>query len=244
MSDERVVKLQERTVQGAQLSPLAYDKIKRDILACTFRPGVVLSESMLCERYTLGKAPIRTALTRLAHDGLVIAERRRGYRVTPITIKDIQEIFQLRLMIEPEAAHLAAGKLTNDTLETLHQSCSMHTPQGHRKSDTEFLQSNRLFHLTIAKASGNARLAHWVSQLLDDVERMLHLGLISENKGDQFQEEHLQLLELLLTNQPEQAAQMVRDQLKGGLLMVVNSMLKSPELLAVPNINTVIPDTR
>ena len=216
----------------SQLSDIAYEKIKQDIRRCALAPGAVLSEGMLAARYDLGKAPIRNALTRLAQDGLVAAERRRGYRVSPITLEDVQHIFQLRLLIEPEAARLAAGRLTDAHVALLTAACDPRRPSGEKKSDAEFLEANRLFHVTIAAASGNRRLAQLTAQLLDDVERMLHLGLIDEPRGDAFQAEHKALLEALLANQADEAAQMVREQIEGGLAMVVQSVLNNPTLLA------------
>src|SRR5882757_7422730 len=89
----------------------AYERIKHDIITCAIAPGTEISEPQLCTHYRLGKAPVRMALIRLAHDGLLRAIPRRGYMVTPITLKDIQDVFELRLMLEPAAARMAAGKV-------------------------------------------------------------------------------------------------------------------------------------
>jgi len=90
------------------LTDRAYERIKHDIICCIIAPGTEISEAQLCAQYKLGKAPVRMALSRLAHDGLVRAIPRRGYMVTAITLKDIQDIFELRLMLEPAAARMAA----------------------------------------------------------------------------------------------------------------------------------------
>jgi hypothetical protein len=91
------------------LSERAYERVKHDIICCLFAPGSEISEAQLCAQYKLGKAPVRMALSRLAHDGLVRAIPRRGYMVTPVTLKDIQDVFELRLLLEPPAARLAAS---------------------------------------------------------------------------------------------------------------------------------------
>ena len=64
------------------LADRAYERIKHDIITCAIAPGTEISEPQLCSHYRLGKAPVRMALNRLAHDGLVRAIPRRGYRVT------------------------------------------------------------------------------------------------------------------------------------------------------------------
>ena len=93
------------------LTDRAYERIKHDVITCVLAPGTEVSEPQLCLQYRLGKAPVRMALIRLAHDGLVRAIPRRGYRISPVTLKDIQDIFELRLMLEPLAARMAAGKI-------------------------------------------------------------------------------------------------------------------------------------
>jgi len=81
------------------LSDRAYERIRHDIISCVLAPGSEISETQLCAQYKIGKAPVRMALNRLAHDGLVRAIPRRGYRVTPVTVKDIHDVFELRLML-------------------------------------------------------------------------------------------------------------------------------------------------
>ena len=93
------------------LTDRAYERIKHDVITCLLAPGAEISEPQLCLHYRLGKAPVRMALIRLAHDGLVRAIPRRGYRISAVTLKDIQDIFELRLMLEPVAARMAAGKI-------------------------------------------------------------------------------------------------------------------------------------
>src|SRR3970040_1475183 len=91
------------------LSDRAYERIRHDIISCLLAPGTEISEAQLCSHYKIGKPPVRMALNRLAHDGLVRAIPRRGYRVTPVTVKDVHDVFELRLMLEPPPARTAAG---------------------------------------------------------------------------------------------------------------------------------------
>src|SRR5215510_5376137 len=99
------------------LSDRAYERIRHDVISCLLAPGTEISETQLCEHYKLGKAPVRMALNRLAHDGLVRAIPRRGYMVSPVTVRDIHDVFELRLMLEPAAARMAAGKVDSVRLQ-------------------------------------------------------------------------------------------------------------------------------
>jgi DNA-binding GntR family transcriptional regulator len=100
------------------LTERAYERLRRDIISCAIAPGSEISESQLSTLYKLGKAAIRVALTKLSHDGLVRAIPRRGYMVVPITLKDIHDVFELRVMLEPTAARMAAGKVNTQHLRS------------------------------------------------------------------------------------------------------------------------------
>ena len=89
------------------LSDQAYDAIRSAILICALAPGEAISESTLASRYGVGKAPVRAALSRLRQEGLVSASPRRSYVVAPITLRDVQELYALRLILEPATARRA-----------------------------------------------------------------------------------------------------------------------------------------
>jgi DNA-binding GntR family transcriptional regulator len=162
-----------------RLGDQAYDRIKEDIVLCRFRPGADVTESGLAEHYDLGLAPIRAALSRLAQEGLVIVVPRRGYIVAPITIQNVKELFDLRLLLEPAAAKAAAGRVDVDLLRKTGSG-----PYGKRGGahDLLFLKDNRTFHIQIARAAGNQRMTRILESLFDEMERLLHLGLFESDR--------------------------------------------------------------
>jgi DNA-binding GntR family transcriptional regulator len=217
-----------RTKSGtssANLNDTAYESIKQDVISCKLVPGEAVSETLLAARFGLGKAPIRNALARLSQDRLVRSVPRQGYVITPITIEDVQEIFQLRLMLEPRAARLAAGRLSGEQLMRLKETCKVRYRPGDRESQTRFLSANKQFHVAIAEAAGNNRLTVIIAQLLNEVERMLHMGLRNHDLGQHFQHEHKDLLDALMAGEGEAAERMVYEQIKGGQDMVVEGLL-------------------
>ena len=158
------------------LNRVAFERIRRDIIHCTLEPGRQVTEAQLAARYELGKAPIRAALLGLCQEGLVRAIPRRGYLITPITMRDAQDIFQLRMLLEPTAARLSAGRVTNVPLRRLAELCSVRCKPGEASTQAA-VDAHRELHLTIAHASGNQRLEDALTRLYDDVERLVHLGV-------------------------------------------------------------------
>ncbi len=214
----------------APLQDIAYRMIKDDIVTCQLAPNERLTEVQLSSRYNMGKAPIRSGLLRLCHEGLVEAKARRGYVVTPVTIQDIQEIFQLRLILEPRAARLAAGHLNEQQLVRLTQTSQTNYSTDNPESVGTFLEANKIFHVSIAQATGNHRMANTIARLLDEMQRLLHLGLMVRPRGTQYQNEHRQLLEALLAGESEKAEQLSYSQIRGGQEMVLERALSDPQI--------------
>jgi len=215
------------------LSERAYERVKHDIISCQIAPGAEISEAQLCEQYKLGKAPVRVALSRLAHDGLVRAIPRRGYMVTPVTLKDIQDVFELRLMLEPRAARLAAGRVNAKRLRVLDDICQAGYQPGEARSTARFLEANKEFHVAIAQASGNGRLAHAIEQLLDEMTRLLHLGLGIRNRTREMQHEHRTLVRALVRGDGETAETICREQIEAARDMVLKAILSSDSVMNV-----------
>lgn len=212
---------------GRGLTDAAYHLLKRQIVECALPPGAEVTERALMERYGLGKAPLRAALGRLAHEGLVRARARRGYLVAPVTVQDVQDIFALRLLLEPAAARQAAGRVDPSLLTRLDALCRAGYTPGHRESETRFLEVNRQFHVAIADAAGNRRLAAVLAQLLEEMERIFHLGLQVRDRSDEMVHEHEALLEALARGDADAAERATIDQIEAARRMVMDGILSS-----------------
>src|SRR6185437_16142801 len=75
-------------------------------------PGVHLQEPVLAQKFGVSRVPVREALVRLEHEGLVRSEPRRGSFVIGFTASDVQEIYEIRQFIETHAGRLAAERVT------------------------------------------------------------------------------------------------------------------------------------
>jgi len=84
--------------QTKKLRQKLYDQIKKDIITGRLPPGEQLNEGLIAERYDVSKTPVREALTSLHQSNLVEYRPNKGFFVTPITLRDIHEIFEARLV--------------------------------------------------------------------------------------------------------------------------------------------------
>jgi DNA-binding GntR family transcriptional regulator len=159
----------------------AYEQLKTDIVACVLLPGESLTEKKIGDRYLIKKATIRSALSRLTQEGLVKSEPRRGYVIAPLSLRDVNEIFDVRSLIEPEVFRVAASCLTERGLDEVKQAAKKVLKPETLRSHVAFLAADRAFRLSLAELSGNLRLARLLDQVLDQSERVLHLGYKSRD---------------------------------------------------------------
>ena len=208
-------------------------ELRRDILSCRLGPGETLSEASTAARLQLGKAPVRAALARLADEGLVGAQPRRGWVVSLVTVRDIHEVFDLRLLLEPEAARRAAGRVDAAALGELDAICAC----GYRPEDEDstlaFLAANQAFHVAVAALSGNARLARQIGRLLDESTRMLVLGLRRRDRTGEMSHEHHALTEALALGRADEAARIMREQVAASRAMVLAALTAPDAAIAI-----------
>ncbi len=96
----------------------AYDQILGNIIHLNLKPGEVVTENSLAEKFNLGRTPVREALKRLEVEGLIVTEGRTK-KVYYLSAKDIEDIFNLKIIMESQVASWAAKKASDDQLNKL-----------------------------------------------------------------------------------------------------------------------------
>jgi len=189
-------------------SETTYLALRQAVLSCALMPGSTVTEAWVIDRYGVSKSTCRLAMARLAQDGLVRSVPRQGYVVVPITLQDIEELFGMRLALEPAAARLAAGRIDADALLRIEQAARRNTASqdaGNRIGF--FLDGNREFHATIAHASGNDRMARAIVQLLEEMKRLVALGFVEREDSPEIADDHGQLIEALRAGDADRAGE-------------------------------------
>ncbi|MDY7027446.1 MAG: GntR family transcriptional regulator [Spirochaetota bacterium] len=121
------------------ISDSIYSSLKKEILELRFKPGEKLSETKLSRKYEVSRAPVRDALHRLQEEGIVLVRPQIGTIVSPISLKKARDICQIRLLLEPFSAGIAAEKITDSQCEDLHQGFEQLINSSGDKEDIEKL---------------------------------------------------------------------------------------------------------
>lgn len=181
----------------SSLTERVYGLLRSEILTCALEPGRELSEAELATRFDVSKTPVREALATLRSEGFVRTFPRRGYQVVPITFGDMNELFELRTILEAGAAELASARITDEEIEDLATSADVVYDRAEQPSLKRFIEANRDFHTAIGRASGNVRLLNQLVRTIDELERFFYLGARLRDVSDETKSDHHQIVDVL-----------------------------------------------
>jgi DNA-binding GntR family transcriptional regulator len=147
------------------LQAQARAEIKSAIIEGRLEAGSLTSVRALAELLGMSRTPVREALVDLANDGLVQFERNRGVRIQATQVHDIEEIFDLRLLLEVPAVQRAVPLCTHVEIAALERELAA---MGANIGDENvFMNHDRAFHDVLLQTLGNARLVQFVDSLRD-----------------------------------------------------------------------------
>jgi DNA-binding GntR family transcriptional regulator len=143
----------------------AYASLKQAVLAGIFKPGEVVTLRSLAKLLVIGDTPVREAIKRLISEGAFEALPNRSARVPLLDRREIQQILDLRILLESNAAALAAQNITLHQIERLR---GMHESMGAAVSADDsqaYGELNRAFHFEIYRIADHRMLAHLIEAL-------------------------------------------------------------------------------
>lgn len=185
-----------------------HETLREDILKCSLPPGLEVREQELAERFEVSKSPVRDALQRLEREGLVTVVPRQGYRISPISLADAKEMFELRVLLEMTCAGQAAQRGDSEMLAQL---------DTFRRFDggvdpVAFIRYNNAFHSTLAACSGNSRMADSVVNLVEHMDRLTYLSLsvIKGRDPQQLINEHAAIIDAVQAGDARRAQSLAR----------------------------------
>jgi DNA-binding GntR family transcriptional regulator len=209
------------------LREAVYEQLRADIISCRLPPGTEIREAELAARFEVSKSPVRDALMRLERESLVITTPRQGYRVAPISLPDVQDMFHLRAALERACMERIVRQASDEQLATL---------EPFRKFDSEewaggFIEYNRTFHRKLAELATNVRMRDQLSDLIDQMERVV---LVSVNKVRQgsgntqsLVDEHCRIIDALQARQTRRAERLAEQHIASAGKRVGEAIARS-----------------
>lgn len=186
---------------------LVRDRLRRGILSGEIKGGTRLVQAELAQQMQVSTTPVREALRSLAAEGLVQLDAHRGAVVRRLNQQELQDIYELRCILEPEALRRAVSRIS---VEQLDEAAAIEARMREEHDPARWSSLNRQFHRGFIEAAGSDRLTQMLVSLQDSfagyiVSSMLH----DERKRDQANQQHRLLLQAMRDGDGERAAQVM-----------------------------------
>ncbi|MFG2639622.1 GntR family transcriptional regulator [Streptomyces sp. NPDC048370] len=172
--------------------------LRAALISGELRPGQVYSAPALAEDFGISATPVREAMLDLAREGLVEPVRNKGFRVTAVSEKDLDQYSEIRALIEVPTVGRVTRSATREELEALRPVAEEIVRSARDHDLIGYLEADRRFHLSLLALCGNERLVETVGDLR---KRSRLYGLTALDESGELissAEEHLELLDLML----------------------------------------------
>lgn len=179
--------------------------------------GARLVERELAQRFAVSRIPLREAIQRLAAEGLVELFKNRGAVVRTLSDDDIDEIYDLRSLLEGDAIHRAVQRMD---AETLARAELVHRLLGEAASRDKQGELNREFHALLYAPCGNERQLKAIRELRAQVERYERLQATLLADTPAFQHEHADILQACIARDADRARAMIIAHLRSARHLV------------------------
>lgn len=211
-----------RPAPRKMLADEVYEILRGSLLSQQIPPGSKMNLDALARELHVSNTPVRQALSRLEADGLVQKKPYLGFTASPLLdSRSIEQLYDLRILIEPTNAARAAKKSTRESVNALTDICAgahaMLTEPSTANADA-LGQADIDFHLSIARHAGNHVIVSHMHEALTQMSRYTLYG--SQNAAHLAWEEHHAILEAIDTGDPDAAFHAMRVHLRSGLRRV------------------------
>ena len=205
----------------------AYNKIRNAITYGELKPGDRLVEKRLCETFSVGRTPLREALSQLQIEGYLDFSPYKGLSITRMSVQNVKEIYDTIALMEGYATEIATKNLNPMERKRL-KLIQNNLGRAYKLKDSKkWLDENTIFHESLVKASGNEFLYKMVSSLRNRIYRYRLISLTISDPLEDDSRAHDEILEAISTNDGKRAGRVMQRH----VLSVANRLIKFLEKL-------------
>lgn len=175
----------------------AYEAIKHRIITCAFKPGEYINEAQVSDLLEIGRTPVHQALDRLMHEGMVEVLPRKGVVVRPVSLDEVLQITEVRLLTETYCARLAAERADNGEIEAMAQILSRAREATQNRDVEQMMICDRDFHMAMARSAKNMVLAEVLRNLHERSLRFWFISLTAPDHHVHVQDQHGEILKAI-----------------------------------------------
>jgi DNA-binding GntR family transcriptional regulator len=195
-------------------SAWAYSEVRRMVLEGELQPGATVSQVELARQLQLSITPLREALGRLETEGFVSLNAHRTMTINPLSTKELDDLYRLRILLDPYAVRLAAKRMTAEEVAALGKMAE----HSEGSDPATLIASNREFHRAIYSSSGNILLTRILDQLWSATDRY-RVALLARDGSDltTASREHEHIAEAIGARDARGAERLMREHVEATL---------------------------
>lgn len=209
---------------NASLEAKVYIELQDAILSDQLKKGEALTETMLSEKLGVSRTPVRSALQRLAEDGLVKIVPNRGAVVLGVTKEDILDIYRIRMRLEGLASAMAAEKMSDEDKKKLAETLELSEFYLQKNSTEHLKELDTSFHRMIYEASGSRTLARILSDLHLNTKGYRRISLAIPGRLERTAEEHRGILNAILAGDAAEADRLTSEHIEHALANMLTAL--------------------
>ena len=191
------------------LRDVVFNTLRNAILTGELSPGERLMEIKLADKLGVSRTPIREAIRKLELEGLVVNTPRKGAEVANISAEDLRDVLEVRRSLEVLAISLACEKMTEETLELLHENIDAFKHSIDAKATSDIASVDVSFHDIIYKSTGNNRLIQILNNISEQMYRYRFEYIKNKEAWNRLVEEHMNIYEAIKNRDKELAVKSI-----------------------------------
>ena len=218
--------------QGGSLQDRVFRALRSAILGGRLPAGGKITEQEASAALNVSRTPLREAFRRLESEGLVSPSPSRGVLVRGLTWQDFEDIYEIRVALEPLAVRRLAPRITPEVLEELREYLELAESHAGKQRFREVERQSALFHQAIYRECGNARLRDTLAELSDYVHRSPLYQQHGPGSSVELLSEHRTIYDALAAHDSRAAERAAREHSTGNVHRVVREPSKSARAAA------------
>lgn len=224
--------LQKKTGFKDSLTDRAYKEIKNWIIHYKLKPGVQLRIDDLSTALSMSQTPIREALSKLEHEHLADRHPQKGYVVRALNLKDVSDIYDLRMALEVVAAEEAATRMADADRKRLSHLLEEVDILIKKAEKAKVLALEQEFHMTIMEATGNWFLTEILGSIFDRIWMIQNVNILTSDHLIDAHKQHMEIYKALEKADPLKSAALMKKHLKFTKKFVLSRLQDSNDVLA------------
>ncbi|MGM8212894.1 GntR family transcriptional regulator [Virgibacillus sp. W0430] len=194
--------------EKVSLSDKVTEDFKQLIIYGELKPGELITVGEIADKYRISNTPVRDAFNRLVQRGLLDIIPFKGYMVSQLDFKKLDDLFTIRSLLEGGVIEIVTEKATWKDIEKLEVLANTPFNSSDANSEVAFMKTNLAFHLSLTKIANNQYLTDLVNDTLERMQRILYIDL-KLGDPESMKNEHLELIHFIKRRDTKKAKELM-----------------------------------